>query len=420
MTEEARKLADFIQDRSNNRREFIFSLQNVKEIAEIDRKIGRLLDELKSEGNIQKYERQSENRVSVIIEKNTQNNNTQNNNTQRNTKTLEKSSSQNAENMSDDMNQNYNGQCRLMHKHILEEFIKTRCGNYAENINIFETYSNFFEKLMENSNDESEEEIVKIFNVVLDKVDEINKEMRSYFRILQKSVENEEFSMSHLYNELYEMKDIQRRGWERCIKKGSIKIERAFLYENVVEHIYYAWLLGMLYLPEMISLDDKNYIVEDKEFDYRQYNKKRILDYLLIHDLVERYVGDILPEEKTMYNIGKEKDYMHEIFMHDAYQSIKENRDIVRMENYRKIWEQFNADHDNINRKIAREIDIIQAIYQFCVYKRMGAEFKGEKENEWREEKSKIETRIGVDILNEVVIKNFNDIFPESNPDIGK
>ncbi|MCM1211469.1 MAG: HD domain-containing protein [Blautia sp.] len=259
----------------------------------------------------------------------------------------------------------------------------------------------------------------KLCNIIEDTLENVenrlNKEMRIYLQMLQEDIENKAFARSHLYNELYKVKDIQRRGWLEKIRKGSIKkdgieVEPGFLYENVVEHTYYAWLLGMLYLPERLSLDDKSENFDDKDCDYSKYDKKKILDGILIHDLAEVYVGDKLPDETTEEHKKRENECMRRIFMHDMYAGI------AKMDDYRSIWKYFGLASSDINGKIAKELDVIQAIYQFCVYKRMGAEFGRKKEAEWKKEKEKIETRIGYDILNEVVLQNFKDIFKESKP----
>lgn len=261
------------------------------------------------------------------------------------------------------------------------------------------------------------EELCKVIDLTLKKVkNRLNKEMRYYLQMIQEDIKGKTFDISHLYNELYKLKEVQRRGWVEkikagSIKKGGVKVKPGFLYENVVEHTYYTWLLGMLYLPESLSSDDKNYNFDDEDCDYNKYDKKKILDCILIHDLAEVYVGDKLPKEETEDHKKRENECMRRIFMHDIYAGI------AKMDDYRAIWKYFDLMSSDINGKIAKEMDIIQAIYQFCVYKEMGAEFDAEKETEWREEKEKIETCIGCKILDEIVVKNFKDIFPESNPD---
>lgn len=237
---------------------------------------------------------------------------------------------------------------------------------------------------------------VEELNLVLEKSikvlgNDLEEDIRIYITMLQEDISNSSYNIGHLYDELYMLKDIQRRGWVEKIATGSIQVDR---YENVVEHTYYSWLLGMLYLPE--------YRLNSKE--YRRYDKKKILNCLLIHDLAEKYVGDKLPEENNDKHKEVEDECMKRIFRHDMYAGIE------NMDAYRKVWVNFSLDSKDINGKIAKEIDIIQAIYQFCVYKKAGAQFTKEKEIEWREEKNKIKTFLGKKIFKEVVLKKFKDI----------
>lgn len=220
---------------------------------------------------------------------------------------------------------------------------------------------------------------------------DLEDDMRDYIIMLQEDFYNKSYSIGHIYDELYMLKDIQRRGWVEKIDRNSIQVDR---YENVIEHTYYAWLLGMLYLPEKAP--------SGKE--YNKYDKKKILNCLLIHDLAEKYVGDKLPEENNNKHKEIENECMRRIFRHDIYFGIG------NMNDYRKVWKGFGLDSDDINGKIAKEIDIIQAIYQFCVYKTKGAQFTKEKEEEWIKEKNKIKTYLGKKILREVVVKKYKDI----------
>lgn len=217
----------------------------------------------------------------------------------------------------------------------------------------------------------------------------ISDDMKIYLNMLKDDIENGKYSSGHIYDELYGVKDIERSGWLKKIEEGSVNVAE---YENVAEHMYYAWLMGMLYLPETPPESTK----------YIGYQKEEILRCLLIHDLAEKYTEDKLPEEHTREHEKAENEWMHKIFMHDTYDKI------ASMDAYRRIWEQFGLSSNNINGKIAKEIDIIQSIYQFCVYKEMGAEFKDNREEKWRAEKDNIRTEIGRSILKEVVLKRFD------------
>ncbi len=237
---------------------------------------------------------------------------------------------------------------------------------------------------------------IEELNIVLEKTikilgNDLEDDMQYYITMLQEDISNSSYNIGHLYDELYMLKDIERRGWVEKIHKWSIEVDR---YENVIEHTYYSWLLGMLYLPENRP-NGKEYI---------RYDKRKILNCLLIHDLAEKYVGDKLPEESTDKHREVEDKCMKRIFRHDMYDGIE------NMNAYRKAWGNFGLDSKDINGRIAKEIDIIQAIYQFCVYKRAGAQFTEEKEIEWRKERYKIKTFLGKRIFKEVVLKKFKDI----------
>lgn len=219
--------------------------------------------------------------------------------------------------------------------------------------------------------------------------------MRIYIAMLQEDIESGAYNIGHLYNELYAAKDILRSGWIKKIKKGSMQIDK---YENIIEHTYYAWLLGMIYLPDNPPAGEK----------YKKYNKKKILNCLLIHDLAETYIGDKLPEETTGEHKQKENECMQKIFMHQMYS------DVGSMVDYKNIWQNFDLNSSDINGKIAKEIDVIQAIYQYCIYKRKGAQFLDNKDKEWKKEKNKIKTYLGRKILEEVVLKNFEDVLMDN------
>lgn len=217
--------------------------------------------------------------------------------------------------------------------------------------------------------------------------------MQSYIIMLQEDINNKSFHVGHIYNELYGAKDIERSGWLDKIMVGSAGVSQ---YENIVEHMYYSWLLGMLYLPEQAP--------QHESVIYKSYDKRKILDCLLVHDLAETYVGDKRPEEKSEEFIKKENECMHKVFMHDMYPKVG------KMDSYAAIYDNFRSESTDINGKIAKEMDIIQALYQYCVYKRKGAEFKDGKDAEWKKEKDNIKTSIGKKILKEVVLNNFSDI----------
>lgn len=87
--------------------------------------------------------------------------------------------------------------------------------------------------------------------------------------------------------------------------------------------------------------------------------------------------------------------------MHDTYDQIG------NMSQYKEVWNVYKKDASDINGKIAYELDKIQAMYQFYLYKERGAEFLEEKVLDWKSEKNKITTSLGKRILKQIVFDRF-------------
>lgn len=215
----------------------------------------------------------------------------------------------------------------------------------------------------------------------------INKDFKAYLTMLIEDIEQATFKPKHLYEKLYGLKSIVRSGWVKGIQ-NDIGEKR---FENVVEHIYYTWMLGMLYLPEEAP--------EDSE--YIKYNKRKILDAILIHDWAEIDVGDAIPEDNNDIHKELEDFRMRVLLMHDTYSFVG------NMFKYKEMWEVYKKDSPDINGRIAYELDKIQAIYQFYMYLENNAKFSDEKIKSWLSEKNNITTSIGQKILQEVVLDRF-------------
>ena len=237
----------------------------------------------------------------------------------------------------------------------------------------------------------TEKQIQKLKNIINTTLQEeqsnLNKDFKAYLTMLKEDIERSAYKPSCLYEKLYGIKSIERSGW----KKGIKNPQPGQQFENVVEHTYYAWLLGRLYLPEEAP----------KEREYKFYDKTQILDTVLIHDWAEIDVGDAIPEENSDEHKELEDFRMRVLLMHDTYAQIE------NMSQLKKFWNVYGKDSRNINGVIAYELDKIQALYQFYVYLNNGAQFTEEKIQNWKNEKNKITTSLGKNILKEVVLKKF-------------
>lgn len=215
----------------------------------------------------------------------------------------------------------------------------------------------------------------------------ISIDLKAYLVMLYEDIKNNTYMPGCLYDKLYGVKGIVRKGWEQEIK-NTIPVPS---YENVAEHIYYTWMLGMIYLPE----------IPPKEERYELYDKEKILHAILIHDWAEIDVGDAVPKENTEEHKKLEDFRMRILLMHDTY------KDIGNMLQYKNAWNVYGKSSDDINGQIAYELDKIQALYQFYQYLDQDAEFTEDKKADWRREANKVTTSIGQQILREVVLDRF-------------
>ncbi|GAA6490755.1 MULTISPECIES: HD domain-containing protein [Eubacteriales] len=212
-------------------------------------------------------------------------------------------------------------------------------------------------------------------------------DFKAYLMMLKEDITDNAYSAYHLYEKLYGIKKIERNGWKKGIKNNAIEHP----YENVAEHIYFTWMLGMLYLPDN----------PPEGAEYKYYDKQKILDIILIHDWAEIDVGDAVPEEDTEEHRELEDLKMRILLMHDTY------NEVGNMSQYKTMWNLYGKNKTDINVKLAYEMDKIQAIYQFYLYSNEGAEFTDEKRENWINEKNKITSSVGQKILQELVLDKY-------------
>ncbi len=188
------------------------------------------------------------------------------------------------------------------------------------------------------------------------------------------------YSHASVYNKFSAAKTVSRTGW---VNEGVAKPE------NIVEHMYNCWFIGMLYLPEKI---------EDKF-----YSKDKILKMLLIHDLAETQTGDIPRPEKIKmkrFYDREENVVMQSLLLSGTYPGAAD------INEYLDIWNEWEI-HESENFKIAKDIDNIQTIYQFCLYYIENPDmFNEEKVCYWLSGIEDLLTDVGKDIAYKIVIDN--------------
>lgn len=160
--------------------------------------------------------------------------------------------------------------------------------------------------------------------------------------------------------------------------------------ESIAEHMYAAWLMGMLNLPESYPVDG--------------YDKNAILSMLMIHDLGETVTGDI-PRPKKIGHPEYDQDedlVMRQFLLRGTYPGV------TNLRYYYNLWDEW-YEQRTINALVAKDLDRLQAMYQLCCYYIAQPEqFSDERVIGWLRESAEIQTEIGI-ILFEKLIKNNSD-----------
>lgn len=200
-------------------------------------------------------------------------------------------------------------------------------------------------------------------------------ELNKYYR------DNKQFSSADIYNDYNNAAKIKRTGWVRRDIREP---------ENIVEHMYNCWLMAAFYLPETI-------------LDCEEYDKNEVLNMLLIHDLGEYRTGDIARPDKekqqTVYD-ENENEIMQGMLFSGTYPSAQSLSFLT------KCWDDWFY-VKNINFEIAKDIDNIQAIYQFCkYYSEDNTKFDEEDARNWIEGIYDIKTIVGRNIVKKLILNN--------------
>ena len=123
---------------------------------------------------------------------------------------------------------------------------------------------------------------------------------------------------------------------------------------------------------------------------------------LIVHDLAETTLKDIPKYEKVNYPDYEQKEnrVMLSVLLKGTYGSIDS------MTDYADAWDEWYGMQTE-NARIAKDIDVIQAIYQFLVYNNSYSEnFSEERRRNWLNELFCIKTETGRGIAKELIIKN--------------
>ena len=147
-------------------------------------------------------------------------------------------------------------------------------------------------------------------------------------------------------------------------------------------------LLAYLFLPE----SPENLKENENTYDISKYNKKEIIQLLLIHDCCEVDIGDIVI--KTDEDKNREASAMKKFIGADTD---------PLFEAWAGAW---GAGVSSLTSDISYDIDRIQAVYQYLYYyidKRYQIK---EDVDQWLKELLKIRTNTGKEIIKHLIFEN--------------
>lgn len=181
-----------------------------------------------------------------------------------------------------------------------------------------------------------------------------------------------------LLTDLTKMKDTKRTQWL------NFGIDDP---ESVAEHTITAWFMAMVFLPQ--------------ESAEQGYNKREIMDMLIVHDMAEAILGDCSGSlSEPTKELKNQNHLLKKMFLKGTYP------EVANMTHYYNVWTGY-FQGQNINARIARDINLIQTVNTFFTYCGEHPEkFTKDDVVHWLSEANKLSTDMGYDLFERIISHN--------------
>jgi 5'-deoxynucleotidase YfbR-like HD superfamily hydrolase len=184
-----------------------------------------------------------------------------------------------------------------------------------------------------------------------------NPGLKAYFASTSIDLERAEVNRWRFILDTYQLKATLRKGW----LDRNVGVDHSGRVESVADHTHLACLLAWFLLPPSLP--------NEPGFD-----KSRVINMLLLHDIAEAFTQDhvlprLSPKERKIYD-AQELAAMQYIRMKDTYPGVYSAAEAF------DLWREFEdctpARIDNVNARIAKDIDKLENLVQLFLYgKRM-------------------------------------------------
>lgn len=200
-------------------------------------------------------------------------------------------------------------------------------------------------------------------------------ELYKYINMIYQNLQERDFDIiGNIFLKFYKIKFQKRAGWVK--EDRNMFFLDSHVGESVADHTYGTYLIASFLLPDKWNKDS-------------EYDKKQIIDMLLVHDLSEAITGDIIGKKET--DRKNEEEIYKEIELLDTYDGF------AKLSYIAELWRKFERE-ESLNSKIAKEIDKLDNLIQLWIY---AADFNKIPHDftEWHEGiQRSINTEIGVEI----------------------
>ena len=174
------------------------------------------------------------------------------------------------------------------------------------------------------------------------------------------------------YLTVHKLSSMKRTGW---VDNGVPESE------TIMCHMYDAWLLAKIFLPDEMSEPG--------------YDKDRILEMLLIHDIAESITGDIVTPKKELdprYDL-EESEAMEHLLIEIGDERLK------------SLWAEWD-DCITINSVIAKDMDVLQMIVQYCLFRPVTPMLQTEEStSKWLGNKRRLKSSVALELYDIIVPK---------------
>lgn len=205
----------------------------------------------------------------------------------------------------------------------------------------------------------------------------LSPKIRGYLGRMEEDLALPAFNLATVLDDWWALSAIERSGWLRR-RSDAAETEVAFWrrarVESVAEHTFSSLALAMVFL-------------QDEPHGEEVYDKRRILEMLLVHDLAEGRVGDRLPGNSDP---DLEQKYLWEYAAFSTYKGVS------KLWHIPELFQEFTAGQ-SLDSRVAQDLDRLQFLMQSRYY---GNGLNQTQKNLCEETVGRIGTDTGIGIYN--------------------